>query len=295
MVSTLRADVYVASGIPFPAPKVLPEFVTPVWSPMAITLISGHREAVLVDALLTSGQADDLADWVSSVIPNKSLTTIYITHGHGDHFFGLKRLLQRFPNAKAVTTANVIEHMRHELEPRFYQAVWASRFGEQIDIDTGILSKIKPLGEQGNTILLEGHKLIAIDAGQSDTWNTTYLHIPSLSMVVAGDCVYNDVHQFLGETNTQQGRDSWISIVKDIMALEPHTVIAGHKRSGAVDGVNNLAATIKYIQDFGDLVTKTGSKENLFQEMMKLYPNWVNPYALWLSCSGSFESRGNMV
>jgi len=288
MASTLRADVYVAPGIPFPAPEGLPPYITPVWSPMAITLISGQKEAILVDALLTRAQADELADWVESVIPNKLLTAIYITHGHGDHFFGLKRLLERFPTARAVTTSKVVEHMEHELEKTNYQAVWARLFGDQIDAD-GILSRIEPLGDS-NTLLLEGHELVAIDAGQSDTWNTTYLHVPSLGMVVAGDCVYNDTHQFLGETNTQEGRNAWISVVEAIAALKPQTVIAGHKRPGAVDGVNNLAATIKYIEVFGELVGKTKSKEQLFEEMTKAYPNWVNPFALWWSCSSAFKN-----
>jgi len=67
-------------------------------------------------------------------------------------------------------------------------------------------------------------------------------------------------------------------------------VIAGHKRPGAVDGVNNLDATIRYIKVFGELVNKTNSKEQLFNEMMKVYPDWVNPFALWLSCSSAFKN-----
>lgn len=290
MASSLKVDVYVAPGIPFPGSDDLPRFITPVWSPMAITLISGHKEAVLVDALLTTAQADDLADWVETSISNKVLTTIYITHGHGDHFFGSKRLLERFPKAKVVATAKVIEHMHHELEPNNYEAVWGSRFGDQIDVDSGFVSRVESLADHNNTILLEGHRLLAVDAGESDTWNTTYLHVPSLDLVVAGDCVYNDVHQFLGETNTQKGRDSWISIVQSIAALNPHIVIAGHKRPSSVDGVYNLGETIKYIQDFGGLVEKTESREQLFEAMMDAYPDRVNPYALWLSCSGAFKN-----
>jgi glyoxylase-like metal-dependent hydrolase (beta-lactamase superfamily II) len=288
MTSTLRADVYVAPGIPFPPPQGLPPYIIPVWSPMAITLISGQKEAILVDALLTTTQADELADWVESVIPSKILTAIYITHGHGDHFFGLTRLLERFPSAKAVTTSKVIEKMKHELERDHYQTVWEPLFGDQINT-TGILSKIQSLGDS-NSFFLEGHELVAVDAGQSDTWNTTYLHVPFLSMVVAGDCVYNGTHQFLGEANTKEGRSAWISIVKAIASLEPQTVIAGHKRPGAVDATANLNATIKYIEVFGELVSKTGSREQLFKAMMKAYPDWVNPFALWLSCSAAFKN-----
>jgi glyoxylase-like metal-dependent hydrolase (beta-lactamase superfamily II) len=287
MASVLRADVYVAPGIGFSVTRDIPDHITPIWSPMSVTLISGDQEAVLVDALLTSSQADELADWIKSVVPDKQLTRIYITHGHGDHFFGLSRLLKRFPTARVVATAKVIEHMEHELAPAFYDVVWASRFGEQLDT-SGILPRVKALGSD-NTIDLEGHKLIAVDAGQSDTWNTTYLHIPSLNMVVAGDCVYNDVHQFLGETNSKEGQNAWISVINDIAALKPHTVIAGHKRPGAVDGVNNLAATIKYIEDFGGCLDASSSAEELFSKMTEAYPNRVNPYALWLSCSLTFK------
>ncbi|KID59666.1 Beta-lactamase-like protein, partial [Metarhizium hybridum] len=288
MASVLRADIYVAPGIPFPITKDEPDYITQIFSPMSITLISGDREAVLVDALLTPAQADELADWVESVIPNKQLTTIYITHGHGDHFFGLSRLLKRFPHARAVTTAKVIEHMEQELGPTIYEAVWANSFGDQLDT-SGILSNVEALGND-KTIYLEGNRLVAVDAGRSDTWNTTYLHVPSLNMVVAGDCVYNDVHQFLGETNSEEGRNAWISIIKDIAALKPHTVIAGHKRPGAVDGINNLTATIKYIEDFGELLSSSKSVEELFNEMRKAYPDRVNPYALWLSCSSAFKT-----
>jgi glyoxylase-like metal-dependent hydrolase (beta-lactamase superfamily II) len=33
---------------------------------------------------------------------------IYITHGHGDHWLGLARLIQRFPGAIGQATAEVL-------------------------------------------------------------------------------------------------------------------------------------------------------------------------------------------
>jgi glyoxylase-like metal-dependent hydrolase (beta-lactamase superfamily II) len=68
------------------------------------------RDSVLVDTFITVEQADILVDWV--VASGKNLATIYVTHGHGDHFFGIGALLDRFPNARAVATPDVVKLMR---------------------------------------------------------------------------------------------------------------------------------------------------------------------------------------
>src|SRR5262249_7154487 len=83
---------------------------------MASTIIYGTRDAVLGDAFMTAKQANALADWVAA--KGKNLTTIYITHGHGDHWFGVGTLLERFPNARAVATPNVVKAMREKCLPR---------------------------------------------------------------------------------------------------------------------------------------------------------------------------------
>jgi glyoxylase-like metal-dependent hydrolase (beta-lactamase superfamily II) len=77
-----------------------------MWVANSSTLIRGERDAVLVDTFLTIEQSQTLLSWV--VASGKNLTAIYVTHGHGDHFFGLAPLLERFPGAKAVATAEVV-------------------------------------------------------------------------------------------------------------------------------------------------------------------------------------------
>jgi glyoxylase-like metal-dependent hydrolase (beta-lactamase superfamily II) len=77
----------------------------------------GKRDAVLVDTFITVEQADILVDWVAA--SGKNLTTIYVTHGHGDHCFAIALLLNRFPNARAVATPAVVKLMRKQASPEY--------------------------------------------------------------------------------------------------------------------------------------------------------------------------------
>src|SRR5712664_4550942 len=100
----LHWDVFVTPGIPTVTSDLPPGTTQPMWSPIASTFIDGKRDAILVDALITVEQAGALVDWVEA--SGKNLTTIYATHGHRDHFFGVGALLDRFPNARAVATSD---------------------------------------------------------------------------------------------------------------------------------------------------------------------------------------------
>jgi glyoxylase-like metal-dependent hydrolase (beta-lactamase superfamily II) len=84
------------------------------WVAGSATLIYGASNAVLVDTLLTIDQNRALTDWIAA--RGKNLTTIYITHGHGDHFLGLGVVLDRFPGAKAVARPNVVKVMNRQVD-----------------------------------------------------------------------------------------------------------------------------------------------------------------------------------
>src|SRR6202050_3830907 len=97
-----------------------------MWVANSATLIYGERDAVLVDTFLTTEQSQTLLDWV--VASGKNLTAIYVTHGHGDHFFGIASLLERFPRAKAVATPEVVKAMREQLSPAWIDNFWRRLF-----------------------------------------------------------------------------------------------------------------------------------------------------------------------
>ena len=94
----LHWEVFVTPGIPIVTRDKPPDVRQTYFQAMAATLIYGVRDAVLVDAFMTVTQANALADWVAA--RGRNLTTIYITHGHGDHWFGVATLIDRRRSAK---------------------------------------------------------------------------------------------------------------------------------------------------------------------------------------------------
>src|SRR6266852_448301 len=126
MSSPLKWDVFVSSQIPAVTTDLPPGVTEMKWSPISSTLISGERDAVLVDTFITVEQNRALADWVAA--SGKNLTTIYATHGHGDHFFGVNTIQLRFPNARFVASREAISVMGGQLSPPVLEAFWKIRF-----------------------------------------------------------------------------------------------------------------------------------------------------------------------
>ena len=271
----LKWDVFVTPGIPIASPSRPAGVQETYFQAMASTLIYGKRDAILVDAFMTVEQANGLAGWVAS--KNKNLTTIYITHGHGDHWFGVGTILKRFPNARVVATPNTIQVMRGNASPQGL-AAWGAGFPGQIPEK---LVMAEPL--EGSVIDLEGRQLIVVELGHTDTDHTTCLHVPSIGLVVAGDAAYNDVHLYLVESNAQK-RQEWIAALDKIESLNPRAVVASHKRPDNDDSPRIIEETRKYIRDFDRLAETTKTAQELYDRMLALYPHRINPtWALWSS------------
>jgi glyoxylase-like metal-dependent hydrolase (beta-lactamase superfamily II) len=193
MSSPLQWHVFVSTQIPVVTSDLPPGVAERRWSPISSTLISGERDAVLIDTFITVEQNRALVEWI--VASGKNLTTIYATHGHGDHFFGVGTIRQRFPNARFVAPRDVITVMRRQASSAVFESFWNSRF-------PGLRGNPVIADELSGTVIeLEGEELVSVSPGHTDTDNTTCLHVPSIGLVVAGDAAHNDVHVYLAESS----------------------------------------------------------------------------------------------
>jgi glyoxylase-like metal-dependent hydrolase (beta-lactamase superfamily II) len=244
-----------------------------MWVANSSTLIYGERDAALVDTFLTIQQSQALLDWV--VASGKNLAAMYITHGHGDHFFGLAPLVERFPRAKVLAIPEVVDAMREQTSPAVVESFWRRLFPGQIPDRLLVAEAL-----QGGDFRLDGHRCVPVNTGRTDTAHSTCLYIPSIELLVAGDAVYNGIHPFLGETD-KKSRLEWISALDKLESLKPRAVIAGHKVPGNADDPRIIGETRKYLQDFNRLEEATTTARELYDAMLELHPERVNPGSLW--------------
>jgi glyoxylase-like metal-dependent hydrolase (beta-lactamase superfamily II) len=274
-MSTLSIDVYTSPLRELPNGGF--------FSPTTSTLFTGPTEAVLVD---TQFMADDVAEVIRRIEASGSaLTTIYITHAHADHYFGLDLLLERFPQARAVALPSVAAAIRatHEESRKQFREFFG---GAALD-DTAV-----PEALGGDTILIDGEELKAIEVGQADISPSAILWAPSIAAVVAGDAIYNGVNPFLAISGPREWL-KWIESVEKIVALNPRIVVAGHKRPEAPDDDPTLTTeqTHTYIKTFIDELEASDDSRDLVARMQRHYPDHLNPSALVLSAVTAWKRK----
>ena len=276
-MTELRYEVFVNDGVRRNRPQRLPDGSPIVSSPLATTLILGDHDAVLVDVPFTREQVARVGNWVESF--GKQVAYIYATHGHGDHWFGTDLLLQRFPGTIAYATEGTIA-MMHKQATAGRAERWDVDFPGLIPDSPVVYRPIRPEGFE-----LEGHRLVAIETGHTDTDDTTVLHVPVIGLVVAGDVAYNGVHQYLLES-AGGGIEAWLKAIDKVAALRPRAVVAGHKNKDLPDDPVILEQTRDYLLDAQRLLADKPSPRQFYEQMIALYPDRLNAGPVWYGAAG---------
>jgi glyoxylase-like metal-dependent hydrolase (beta-lactamase superfamily II) len=253
------------------------------FSPTTSTLVVGQSESVLIDAQFIESDIAALGDLIEA--SGTKLTTIYVTHGHADHYLGLGPLLDRFAGARPIATATVVDYIKKTLGLQARQ--WSAMFG-----DGAVTATALPEPMDSDVIELEGMEMRVIEVGQADIYPSTVVHIPAIDLVVAGDVVYNQVHMMLGLTGPDEWQE-WIESVDKVEQLHPTTIVAGHKKPDASDedAEAMLGSTRSYISDFAELSQTTKDADELVAGMLARYQTFANPWTLEFSAQAWFRRR----
>lgn len=247
------------------------------------TLVTGERDAILIDAQHIRADVAALGDLIEE--SGKRLTTIYITHGHADHWFGIGELVARFPTARPVARPGVVDVIESTIDLAKQQ--WAMMFGDAV-VDPSVV----PERLDGDRLELEDHELRIVDLPQGDINPSTLVHVPELGLVVPGDVVYNTIHVMLGFSDSA-GWDRWLDSIDQIEQLNPKAIIAGHKLPGASDEAvkDMLDGTRSYIRDFRAACDEMDDPDVLIAVMLEKYPTYGNPWTLWFSAHSALGNQ----
>ena len=245
------------------------------------TLVAGEKEAVLIDAQFSLADTHRL---IAQILESKkTLTTVFITHGHPDHYFGLVAIKAAFPKAKLVTHPAALAEIKKTWQAKVKQ--WGPMYGALVPQTPAL-----PVALGGKTITLEGQTL-EIRAAQGDSADNSYVWIPSIKTVVAGDIVFANVHSWTRDSNAEQ-RKAWIKTLDEITALGPTTVIAGHKDPKAKDDLSAVKATREYLDAFDAAVAASKTPAEVQQKIKAKYGAYQLDIILQLGAEAAFPAPG---
>ncbi len=248
---------------------------------VASVIVSGKTDAVLIDAQFTLADAEKVAQEIKA--SGKNLTTIYVSHGDPDFYFGLEVFKKYFPSVNAYASPATVAHIKATAQKKL--AVWGERLGNSITS-----SVIIPQVLEGNSIELEGQKLVV--TGLEEFPSRTFVWIPSIKAVVGGINVFGtSFHLWMADSASEDARKEWLAVLDKIAALHPAIVVPAHAKAGTPFSMAAVTHTKNYIQFYGEALKSNKTSEALIAALKAKYPELTFETALQI---GAKVNTGEM-
>lgn len=229
---------------------------------VASVLVSGKGDAVLIDAQFTLADAENVAQEIKN--SGKKLTTIYVSHGDPDFYFGLQVFKKYFPEVTVYASPATVEHIQKTSQKKL--EVWGGRLGNAITNNV-----VLPQVLIGNTIELEGEKLEVV--GLEAFPARTFVWIPAAKTVLGGINVFGTgFHLWTADSQTRESRNEWIKILDRIESLHPEIVIPAHANSDSDFNLKAVTHTKNYLQFYEEALKTNKSSEELIKALKVKYP-----------------------
>ncbi|MEU0072969.1 MBL fold metallo-hydrolase [Streptomyces sp. NPDC006332] len=225
------------------------------------TLVTGESEALLIDAGFTRADGHRLAAEILD--SGKKLTTVYVSHGDPDFYFGAEVLADAFPDAVFVATPIVIEHIQHSYEGKL--KAWAA-------LGANLPTRLVDLTPLTGDLTLESHRF-ELKGGPADLPDRHYLWQAGARALLGGVLLFQQEHVWVADTPTPDDRSAWVRLLDEMAALDPQLVVPGHRLPDSPADASAIAATRDYLLAFEEELGKAADGAALTEALVRRYPD----------------------
>lgn len=238
--------------------------------PVSSTLISGQKDAILVDAQFSNSEAQALVERIRA--SGKRLTTIFISHGDPDFYFGLDVLTRAYPEAKVLATPATVAYIEKTRASKL--AYWGP-----ILKDSAPARTLVPEALQGTRLELEGQpiEVLGHDPQHTSLW------IPDIKAVVGGVLTSANIHLWVADAQSVEARQRWLKSLDELEALQPATLIPGHYLGQPAMNMADLRFTRDYLLALEQELPKAKDSQALIAAMKARFPGLQDDSSLELS------------
>jgi len=230
---------------------------------VASVIVTGKTDAVLIDAQWTLSNAHRV---IAEILETgKYLRTIYITHAHPDHYFGLGTIAEAFPEARVVALPSVARVINKQFFGKIEH--WEKVIGV-INVARKT-AKIESLAE--NYFELEGERIEIIPEVMGDMKYNTVVWIPSIRTLVGSDVLFNQAHPFTCELTAEE-RQQWIRDIERLEKLDAEVIIPGHQKPGMPFDSSSFDFTKDYLVATEEELARTKEVASFYYAMVKRFP-----------------------
>lgn len=228
--------------------------------PVSSSLVTGDKEAMLIDAQFRLDDGKALVEMIRA--SGKTLTTIYISGGDPDYYFGLQPIVEAFPNAKVLASSSVVDHIQKTKDGKL--GYWGPILGAQAPTKI-----IVPTVSDETRLTLEGN---TIEVREINT-HQAYLWAPSIKTAFGGVLVSSGIHLWTADSQSKTARTEWITALNRLASLKPLKVIPGHYLGEIPAGDKAVLFTRDYLKTYEKLLGKKPDSAKLIEALKNAYPD----------------------
>ena len=231
---------------------------------VASVIVMGQTDAALIDAQWSLSNGHRVAAEILE--SGKHLKTVYISHAHPDHYFGLGPIVEAFPEAKVIALPEVADTINKQMFGKIDH--WKSIIGP-----TNVPTKavhIEPL--PNNYFELEGQRIEIIPEIMGDMKYNTVVWIPSIKTLYGSDVLFNQAHPFTCEITAEE-RKQWLKDIERLEKLGAEVVIPGHQKPGMPLGLSSFKFMKDYLVATEEELAKTTDTASFFYAMALRFPD----------------------